>query len=408
MSQEESQKSNNSHSESSSSSPSQTPFFREHIRRDVQNGSTTDLTTDLTLFGSPAPTMRRSGTIKRASSLSLQNEKNTSGNGNIKEEPQKNVRVLSRLERVNSFEQNIGSRYRLSLDSSFRRSLESISEHKTKRSFSPTFSLSRNSKYSSSLESFSSDQTDYATRSTTDVKEEKTIQSPASSYLSWIETVNSEFFESVCSETLSNDFDNKVGEWNNFWLNYNSARNPYLSGSYRSVVEKGDDNSDARSSGSTQKDISDRNSGEYISLSVNEVHEIINHSKKITEILQKALTRNDQELDNSNNENSVNTQIFSRQNSSLRDENGIELLKEDLKKLSKDRSPNNISSQDLINQKVLLKSTVQSSSASCINALLSSSVADLLKKVINKRRDVVTPDDLSSMTRRSFSEWSSK
>ncbi|KAG5886746.1 hypothetical protein JTB14_019444 [Gonioctena quinquepunctata] len=409
MSQEGSQKSNNSQSESSSSSPSQTPFFQDHQRDDA---------TDFTLFGSPAPTLLRSGTVKRASSLSLRKEKCASVSEGITE-CEENIENLLRLESVRSPDQNVGNRYRRSLDSTFRRSLESISEHKTKRSFSPTFTLTRSSRYSSSLESFSSDQTDFAIRSTTEIdnatksitenKEEKTIQSPRSSYLSWMETVKSEFYESGCSDVRPNDFDNKVGEWNNFWLNYNSDRNHYLSSPYQSVDGKTEDNySDARSSSSTQKDITDKNSTEYISLTVNEIHEALKCSKRITEILENALSRNDHDCENSNIENSICTEFFSRQNSSLREENVLDMVREDLKKMSRETSPHMVSAQDLIRQKELLKKTVQSSSTSCINALLNTGVADILKRVINKRREVMTPDDLSSMTRHSFSEWSSK
>lgn len=66
-----------------------------------------------------------------------------------------------------------------------------------------------------------------------------------------------------------------------------------------------------------------------------------------------------------------------------------------------------VDSQELQKQKQLLKPTHQSSSTSCINAILNTGVADILKRVISKRRDVMTSEDLPSITRSSFSEWSS-
>lgn len=66
-----------------------------------------------------------------------------------------------------------------------------------------------------------------------------------------------------------------------------------------------------------------------------------------------------------------------------------------------------VDSQELQKQKQLLKPTPQSSSTSCINAILNTGVGDILKRVISKRRDVLTSEDLPSISRSSFSEWSS-
>lgn len=84
------------------------------------------------------------------------------------------------------------------------------------------------------MDSFSSDPADYhAIRSNSVTsKEEKTIQSPGSSYLTWIESVKSDYFGSAITAMEPNvDVDGKVGEWNNFWLNYNNARSRYVSSS---------------------------------------------------------------------------------------------------------------------------------------------------------------------------------
>ncbi|CAG9824215.1 unnamed protein product [Phaedon cochleariae] len=329
-----------SESESSSSSPTHSPFFQEHFSKDQQ-----DDPTDLTLFGSKAPTMIRSGTVRR---------------------------------------------------------------------------VSNSAKYSSSLESFSSDQTDYAMRSeTTDpIKDGKTIQSPASSYLSWIESINSAYFgnnNSIGPHHTNADIDSKVGEWNNFWLNYSNenARKRYLSSPYPSADEKTfqvEDFSEGQSSSTTQKELTDdRNSTEYVSLTVEEIQEALKCSKRITEIMQNALTRNEHDCDMYNRENSVYSETQSSlNNSSLKEEN-IQALREDMMNVSRERSYSYIiNTQELIKQKESLKPSIQASSTSCINALMNTGVADMLKRVINKRRDVMTPDDLSSMTRRSFSEWSNK
>lgn len=63
--------------------------------------------------------------------------------------------------------------------------------------------------------------------------------------------------------------------------------------------------------------------------------------------------------------------------------------------------------KDLQRQKQLLKPTSHSSSNSCINALLNTGVADILKRVMTKRRDVFSPEDIPQVpSRSSFSEWS--
>lgn len=114
--------------------------------------------------------------------------------------------------------------------------MDSITENKPKKSFSPTLTLSSTSRdCSSSLESFSSDPADYhAIRSHSETsKEGKTIQSPGSSYLTWIESVKSDYFGSALSRVEPTDVDGKVWEWNNFWLNYNNVRSRYASSSYQ-------------------------------------------------------------------------------------------------------------------------------------------------------------------------------
>lgn len=61
--------------------------------------------------------------------------------------------------------------------------------------------------------------------------------------------------------------------------------------------------------------------------------------------------------------------------------------------------------QELQKQKQLLKPPT---SSSCINVLLATGVADILKRVINKRREVIAPEETVSNTpRSSFTDWAS-
>uniref|UniRef100_A0A6P7FE24 Uncharacterized protein LOC114327259 n=1 Tax=Diabrotica virgifera virgifera TaxID=50390 RepID=A0A6P7FE24_DIAVI len=405
MSVDESVKSNsNSQSESSGSSSTQLPFYEEHA----------DNMTDLTLCGNLVPSLARSGTVKRAAGANFMQKKDKDiGCGSFSEGDDS---VFSSKDKT-SPDQSVNSRYRRSLDSTFRRSLESISEHKTKRCFSPTCTLSTASRCSSSLESFSSEHenpTKNSINNKNENEEEKLVQSPASSYLSWIESVNNEFIDTATTTEVKptevSEIDNKVGEWNNFWLNYNSARSRYMSSAYLSADEKAiDDVSDAKSSNSTHRELGEKPPGEYVLLTLEEAHEAIKYSKRLTEIFQTALVRNDHDCENSNLEASYYSESLSRQNSSIREDNASIFTNEDLKKVARERSASYIvTTQDLLKQqKDIIKPSIQSSSTSCINAILNTGVADILKRVM-KRKDIMTPDDMSSMTRRSFSEWGSK
>lgn len=120
----------------------------------------------------------------------------------------------------------------------------------------------------------------------------------SSSYLSWLESVNSEYFETVISNepgesTLiilthnithifsnsDHDVDNKVGEWNNFWLNYSNSRLCQLSTeqtfSSDGIFDKTvDDQSEERKSLSTQRDVTEKNSLECVILTVDEVLQV--------------------------------------------------------------------------------------------------------------------------------------
>lgn len=196
-------------------------------------------------------------------------------------------------------------KYRRSIDSSYRHSLESISEYKTKRSFSSCLYPSRDG---SSIDSTSSDCTDYLRRSSTETCTAKDFDrsfvSPSTSYLSWIESVNSEYFGTSLSNNDIVDVDNKVGEWNNFWLNYNSPHNRYLSTHYNKLSNEdktADDMSDCKSTCSTHREFNEKISTEHTVLSYDDMSEIIHCAQRITDILQKALKRND-EVEHSRND----------------------------------------------------------------------------------------------------------
>lgn len=61
--------------------------------------------------------------------------------------------------------------------------------------------------------------------------------------------------------------------------------------------------------------------------------------------------------------------------------------------------------QELQKQKQLLKPS-SSQPSSCINVLLTTGVADILKRVINKRREVIAPEEsVSNTPRGSFTDW---
>lgn len=270
MSNDGSNKSSNSHSESSSSSPNQNqPYF--HL-----DGK--DSMSDLS-----SSTFFRSGTVRRVSAGS---RKDVEVEKEEQEEQEKSPDAI------------VPERYRKSLDSTYRHSLESIHEYKTYS----TSSLVQNS---------SSDLQDFA-----QIDNDKTIMSQSSSYLSWIESVNSEYFGSGAPSNDFNDCDNKVGEWNNFWLNYNSARSKYLSSTYLYSQEdkekdKVEDFSEVKSTCSTQRDLTDKGSSECVTLTLEEVNEALRCVQKVVDILQVASRRADHDFEDTNN--SFYSQSFTRQ-----------------------------------------------------------------------------------------------
>lgn len=283
----ESGKGSSPQSESSSGSTNQ-PLVMFQKERD-----------DVTLHGTPAPLrLSRTQTVRRAS-------KSTPPALDESAEVSKPIQTPHA-------DTPVPEKHRRSLDSTYRHSLESISEYKTKSSFS-SMSLFTTSRDASSLDSASSDCTD-CMRSFTDLTKEKTFMSASSSYLSWMESVNSEYCASAKSATDVVDVDTKVGEWNNFWLNYSSGSNKFTTSPYLSISnddKTGEELSDCRSTTSTQREFTDKQiSNEQIFLSYDEVVEAVKCSQRVTEILQNALKRNENDVDESRNDSYFSQHSF--------------------------------------------------------------------------------------------------
>lgn len=261
-------------------------------------------TSDLILFGQLVAKHQRSATVRRASSASLRNKQDSFA----KSQDDLTVPVNPPPERG----------YRRSLDSTYRQSLESISEYKPKNFVSST-SLGP-TPYRDNLESTCSDCTDYATRSATverdGMHDNRTFQSPSSaSYLSWIESVNAATISATsatptklpnsANSTLDEknmDVDSKVGEWNNFWLNYNNPHtrymtSPHVGNSTTCDDRTGDDVSDCKSTCSTQREFNEKLAGEQVVLTFDEVQEALNCAQRVVDILQKAIKRSDNDVE---------------------------------------------------------------------------------------------------------------
>lgn len=175
----------------------------------------------------------------------------------------------------------------------YRRSLESISEYKTSGSY-PSL---RQTRSHHSADSSSPDYTDYLNRyiPSTDVNPER-IFTDSSSYFSWIDSLNSEYPDATPNDPQQQFLDNKSGEWNNFWLNYNNARNKYTSSpavtTHSANVSSPEEFSDARSSINTAKE-QPENDGDHFYLTKAEITESLECCQKLTELLQNALKRSE-------------------------------------------------------------------------------------------------------------------
>lgn len=260
----------------------------------------------------------RSNTVRKVNSVGPSSPScNREETGAIKRSSLDDTEVTTRriLDHLN-VEHGGGEKLRKYLtDNTYRQSLESISEYKTKTSF-----ISQ--RPSSSFESSSSDCTDYALRTVAgdaNANNKSTILSESSSYLSWIESLNSEYLTNA-SMTDAVAADGKAGEWNNFWLNYNNASSRPLqqnSFSYSmSTDNTTDDFLDAKSASSVQKEIVE-NPGDLFYMTRSEILETIKCCQRIIEVLQTVLNKtNEMRTENSTRNNSMNYIIPQRSVSS--------------------------------------------------------------------------------------------
>lgn len=162
-------------------------------------------------------------------------------------------------------------RFRKSMDNGYKHSLESISEYSSKtKSFYPSLE-------SPTLDCLS----DFAQTLAESLKDDRSNTSSSSNYISWLETVNSDIYG-----TPHTDSDNRSGEWNFFWKNYNSSSNQYFSSPYlcpSNSIENLSDDSNA-----TQMD---KGGLEKISFTLDEVNEALHCVQRVTDILKDALKR---------------------------------------------------------------------------------------------------------------------
>ncbi|KAH1011299.1 hypothetical protein HUJ04_000702 [Dendroctonus ponderosae] len=359
-----------SQSDSSNSSSSQLSFFQDN-------------TLDLSNLDSPDSAFVRSGTVVRRSTSTFRKE---------------------RIESTSSTEDDdLPPTEKYRREHQFRHSLAAISERRSARnSFS---NESGKNNHRSSLDSSLENTDCLKVTNLNEFKAEKTSSPNSSSYFSWIESVNSEYFGSAVSNASTQDADSKVGEWNNFWLNYSSARLRHLSTDQTFSSDGGertaDDQSDQehKSPGSTQRDVTDKNSVELVMLTVEEIQETLRCSQRITDILRSAMKRS--EVDGGSN-GSYYSQHLSTKNS-VNDE--VDVPSGNM--ANRERSISCIETQPTQRQKQSMKPKQQSSSTSCIEALLNTGVGDIWKRVISKRRDVSSADS-KLLQRNSFSEWSSR
>ncbi|CAG9767481.1 unnamed protein product [Ceutorhynchus assimilis] len=338
----------------SSDSSSQLSFFQDNI-------------IDLALLDNSSFT--RSGTVVRRATIPFRKERMESSSTEDDE-------TTSAIEKYRKEPQ-------------YRHSLSAISERRSRRNL-----LSNES--GKNMHRHSTESPDCVRKTISDCKEEKFDHSSTSnSYLSWIESVNSDYFGSTISNVPAQDVESKVGEWNNFWLNYSNASLRRLSteltfssdGANQSV----DESEERKSPESTQKDGTDKNSTECVMLTMEELQETLRCSQRIVDIMQNAMKRS--EIDEISNESYYSQQI-SLKNSILDDMPS-----------ARERSISCIDSHTLQRQKQVDSSQQQSSSTSCIEAILNTGVADIFKKVMSKRREAAASESEATI---SFPEWTGR
>lgn len=190
-------------------------------------------------------------------------------------------------------------------DIAYRQSLDSISEYKAKTSFSSQRPPSR--ECSSFESSASSDCTECALQTGTGDSNLKgtTLSENSSCYLSWIESLNSEYLSNASITDVAS-VDGKAGEWNNFWLNYNNARNRYsqqnsFSCSMSTSDNTADDFIDSKIADNIQKEQFSENPSDLFYMTRSEILETIKCCQKIIEVLQSALSKTADNTRNNSN-----------------------------------------------------------------------------------------------------------
>lgn len=241
----------------------------------------------------------RSGTVRKVKSIGSSSASFIREEASAKRSSMDDIEVTTKRILDNLNVDQGGDKLRKCLmDSPYRQSLESISEYKMKMSFTP--------KGASSFDSSSSDCADFAVKTTApdlNANNKGTVLSESSSYLSWIESLNSDYLANA-STTEAITADAKTGEWNNFWLNYNNVRNKYLQQNSFSCMST-DNTEDHSSAASVQKEAAEEaeSAEDVFYITRTEILETIKCCQKIIDVLQIAMKRTDVKTDSKNDTN---------------------------------------------------------------------------------------------------------
>lgn len=318
---------------------------------------------EFTDFDRRRPSMRRGSSVVR-----MLSEEQHDSDKSTKSDPIISESTSSRSENAEKF--------RKSADNGYKHSLESISEYKTK-SFQPgSFYPCLESPTLDCLSDFA--QTIAESFKDTDVS----ATSSGSNYLSWLDTVNSDNYG-----TPRTDSDNKSGEWNYFWSNYNSSSNQYFSSPYlcpSNSVEDLSDNTPQLDKGSLEK----------IVFTLDEVNEALHCAQRVADILKDALKRAE------DNEHPVRVPSLLSKVYRLKKKNfsGNSYYLFTFQTCTKEEKVQNTEGEK--------KNVQKTTSNSCIDVFLShTGVADILKRVLNKRREVIMPSEDSPKS--TGSTWTS-
>lgn len=207
-------------------------------------------------------------------------------------EKRKNVRRGSSIVRTMSEEQHDSDKstrsdssersenaekYRKSIDNGYKHSLESISEYKTNIFASNQFYPTLDSPTLDCLSDFA--------QSIADNLHAAGSSNSSCSYLNLLESSSNDF-----QLTPRYDSDNRSGEWNYFWSNYNNLMNPNFSSPFLCPSNSVEDLS-MESNCTAQID---KGGMEKIFITLDELNEAIHCSQRVTDILKDVLKRSEQ------------------------------------------------------------------------------------------------------------------